>query len=384
MNQRANVLEAASSLLDERARLLGQQLGTGTLTRDEAAAKVLSAAVDSGVVDQMCARHHRHLAHTWDTDGITAAVTSMLAHYALGGPGGEGNLDPSRFTDSTVSASGWVGKVIGSMRTTRILREMRADTRELASPLELERIEVASAEDVALDGVVPEVDEPTRGLPAPSATIRVVHASALHQLLGLPPLRSWRLTRAQKQALLTVLKEASDTPGRVLAGHIEGIDDSTVESIRQLWSGWSQDDVAEVLAKSTPERNISRLLGEAALRRLPRPTARSGEMDRLRGRARDGVPATAKGAVSAVFTAFVDCRVEAYTDLDRIRRRPAASEVARRDASSKAFPVLLQEAERLIDIDRLDLLSGLICLFIDPLPVANSTYFVPTSWRFPS
>lgn len=383
MNQRANVLEAASGLLDERARLLGQQLGAGALTRSEAAAKILAAAVDSGVVQQMCTRHHRGLALNWGFEEVTAAVTSMLARYALGGPGGEGHLDPSRFTDCTVSASGWVGKVIGSMRTPRILREMRVDTRELASPLELQRMEVASAEDVALASQVPEVAETTRGLPSTSATIRLVHASALHQLLGLPPLRSWQLTRADASHLLAVWEETPDAPRRVLAGHVEGIDASTVEAIRSLWLGWSRDDVAEVLAKSTPARDILRLLGEAALRPLPRPAARSGDLNRMRARIRDGVPLPATGAVIAAFEAFLDCRVEPYTDFDRIRRPLSAAEVTRREASREALPVLLQEAARLIDIDRLDLLSGLIGLFIDPLPVADPAYFTPTPWRFP-
>lgn len=382
MTQRANVIEAASSHLDERAHQYGQQLASGDMTQGEAAASVLSSAVDSGVVDQMSDRHYRGLARIWGFDEVTAAVTSMLAHYALGGPGCVGHLDPSRFADGATSATGWVGKVIGSMRTTRILREMRTDTRELVSPMELDQVSVPSAEDVAVAAQVPGVEESTRGLPSTSATIRLVHASALHQLLGLPPLRPWWLSRAQKNTLLAAFDESPAAACRVLAGDVDGIDTSTVEAIWQLWSGWSQDDVAEVLAKSTPERDISRLLGEAALRRLPRPTARSGDLDRMRVRARDGVPASAAAAVSAAFEAFLDGRVELYTDFDRIRRRPAATESARREASVEALPDLLQDAARLIGINRLDLLSGLIGLFIESLPVADPVYFTPTRWRF--
>lgn len=384
MFQRANVLEAASSLLDARARLLGHQLVAGTLTREEAAAKILAAAVDTGVVRQMCDRHHRGLARTRGFDEVNAAVTSMLAHYALGGPGREGHLDPARFADSLESAAGWIGKVVGSMRTTRILREMSVDSRELASPMALERAAVSSAEDAVLAASVPEVDESTRGLPATSATIRVVHASALHQLLGLPPLRPWKLTHEQRADLLVWFEEDPDSPRRILSGDVDGISRSARESIGLLWAGWSRDDVAAMLAKSTSERDIPRVLAEAALRRLPRPTARSGDIARLRDLACDGAPPCAQVAVSSVFEAFVDYRVEPYTDYDRIRRQPTATEVARREASVGAFPALMQEAARLLGIGRLDLVSGLTRLFIDPLPVADSTYYAPTAWRFPS
>lgn len=384
MFQRANVLEAASSLLDARARLLGHQLVAGTLTREEAAAKILAAAVDTGVVRQMCDRHHRGLARTRGFDEVNAAVTSMLAHYALGGPGREGHLDPARFADSLESAAGWIGKVVGSMRTTRILREMSVDSRELASPMALERAAVSSAEDAVLAASVPEVNESTRGLPATSATIRLVHASALHQLLGLPPLRPWKLTHEQRADLLVWFDEDPDVPRRVLSEVADGISSSARESIGLLWAGWSRDDVAAMLAKSTPESDIPHVLASAALRPLPRPTARSGDLDRLRARARDGAPSSAAEAAPAVFEAFLDSQVEAYTDFDRIRRRRTATEVARREASREVFPDLLQEAAQLLGIDEMDLLSGLIGLFIGPLPVANPAYFAPTPWRFPA
>ncbi|MGP5268304.1 hypothetical protein ACTXLV_15200 [Brachybacterium alimentarium] len=306
MSQRAHVLEAASSLLDARSRLLGQQLVSGSLSRDEAAAKVLSESVDSGVVDQMCARHHRRLAEVWGSDVVTAAVMSMLVRYALGTPERDGHLEPDRFADGTASAAGWVGKVIGSMRTTRILREMSVETRGLASSEVLEHAVVGSAEDVVLSGAVPEVDEPTRGLPATSATIRLVHASALHQLLGLPPLRPWNLTDDQRACVLHALRSRSDLLRRVLAGELEGIDERLRESVGVLWAGTSQDDVAAMLALTTPERDIPRVLASAALRPLPRPTARSGDLDRLRARARDGVPEPATTVVMEALEKFLN------------------------------------------------------------------------------
>lgn len=382
MKQRAHVRSASSGLLDERARILGKQHEAGTLTRNEATAKILSAAVDSGVLRQMCHRHHRRLADAWGSDEVTAASTSMLVRYALGNRERDGHLDPQRFVDGTVSAAGWVGKVIGAMRTTRILREMSVETRELAYSGVLERAAVASAEDAVLAAAVPDVDESTRGLPATSATIRLVHASALHQLLGLPPLRPWNLTQDQRVELLEALDSHSESLRRRLAGEFEGIDGPSPESIGRLWAGWSRDDVAAMLALSTPERDIPRVLANAALRQLARPTARSGDLDRLRARARDGVPAFATESFSASFEAFLDCQVEFHTDFDRIRRRPTAIENARREASRAALPALLREASQQIGIGRLDLLSGLIALFIEPLPVADSVYFTPTRWRF--
>lgn len=383
MNPRAHVCSAASGLLDERARRLGQACELGALTRSEAAAKILAAAVDGGVVKLMCHRHHRRLAETWGSNEVTAAVTSMLVRYALGSAERDGHLDPGRFVDGTVSAAGWVGKVIGAMRTTRILREMSVETRELACPGVLERVAVASAEDAVLEGTVPEVETSTHGLPATSATIRLVHASALHQLFGLPPLRPWNLVDDQRVVLLQELKSSPDSLRRVLTGQHEGIDGSSLESVSLLWSGWSQDDVSAMLALSTPERDIPRVLASAALRPLPRPSARSGDVDRLRGRARDGVPEPAAVAVRGAFEAFLDCRVEVYADFDRIRCRPSDTEIARREASREMFPALLLEASQLSGIAERDLLSGVIALFIEPLPVADPVYFTPTSWRFP-
>lgn len=382
MNPRAHVRSAASSLLDDRARILGQECAAGTLTRNAAAAKILSAAVDSGVLQLMCHRHHRRLAESWGSDEVNAAVTSMLARYALGGAERDGHLEPDRFVDGTVSAAGWVGKVVGAMRTTRILREMSVETRELACPGALEHMAVASAEDAVLAGAVPEVEQPTRGLPATSATIRLVHASALHQLLGLPPLHAWNLTHEQRTDLLVWIEEDPAAPRRVLTGNLEGIDGSVCESVSLLWAGWSQEDVAAILALSTHVRDIPRVLANAALRPLPRPTACSGDLDRLRARALDGVPGPAATAVRAAFEGFLDCRVEVYTDFDRIRRRPTATETARRDVSQGALPPLLYEAAQQIGIGHQDLLSGLIALFIEPLPVADPVYFTPTPWRF--
>lgn len=384
MIQHAGILERASSRLDDRARVLGQQFEAGTLTRSGAAAKILSVAVDSGVIASMCHRHHRRLAEAWGSDEVTAAVTSMLVRYALGDVERDGHLEPGRFVNGTVSAAGWVGKVIGAMRTTRILREMSVETRELAAPLALEHATVVSAEDAVLAGTVPEVDESTRGLPATSATIRVVHASALHQLLGLPSLRAWKLADDQRAVLLHELESCPDSLRRVLAGELEGIDRSVRESVGLLWAGWSQDDVAALLALTTSERDIPRVLASAALRPLPRPTARSGDLERFRARARDGVPVSAASAANTAFEVFLDCQVELYTDFDRTRRKSTATEAARREASRAALPALLLEASQQIGIGHLDLLSGLIALFIEPLPVADPVYFTPTSWRFPA
>ncbi|MFI8776581.1 hypothetical protein ACIGH6_05760 [Brachybacterium paraconglomeratum] len=383
MISRAHVRSAASDLVNDRARNLGDHYVASALTRKAATAKILAAAVDSGVVAHMCRRHHQRLAEVWGRDEVTSAITSMLVQYALGDAGSDGHLDPVRFADGSASAAGWVGKVIGSMRTTRILREMSIETRELAVPLALERAVVASAEDAVLAASIPAVEASTRGLPATSATIRVVHASALHQLLGLPALRPWDMTRVQSVQLRQVLEHYPEEFRRVLAGDVAGVDPPVGESIRALWAGWDRDDVSEMLALSTPDRDIPRVLASAALRPLPRPTIHSRALERLRVRARDGVPESAGAALSEAFEAFLDSRVELHTDFDRIRRRPTGAETARRAESRDRLPVLLHEAAQPLGISDLDLLSGLIAMFIDPLPVADPVYFTPTSWRFP-
>lgn len=354
------------------------------LTRSEAAAKILSVAVDSGVVAQMCRRHHQRLAAAWGSDEVGSAVTAMLVRYALGDAECDGHLDPGRFADGSASAAGWIGKVIGSMRTTRILREMSIETRELAVPPVLERAAVASAEDDALAASVPDIAESTRGLPATSATIRLVHASALHQLLGLPALRPWDLSRVQSDQLRQVLERHPEVLRRVLAEGITGVEPSVREAIRALWSGWDQDDVSAMLALSTPDRDIPRVLASAALRPLPRPTIGSRDLERLRARVQGGFPGPVAAAVSRAFEAFLDCRVEAYSDFDRIRRQPTGAETARRHASRADLPALLHEAAKQLGVTDLDLSSGLTALFLEPLPVADPVYFTPTSWRFPA
>lgn len=384
MNSRAHVRSVPSGVLDDRSRLLGQQHGTGSLTRSEAAAKILSVAVDSGVVQLMCRRHHHRLADVWGSDEVLSAVTAMLVRYALGDGEQEGHLNPHRFADGTVSAAGWVGKVIGAMRTVRILRDMSVEARELAVPSVLEQASVASAEEAMLAAAVPEVDDSTRGLPAISATIRLVHASALHQLLGVPPLRPWDLTHDQTVDLRKSIMHRPEVLRSVLVAEDGGVEPSIRESVVLLWAGWSRDDVAAMLAVSTPMRDVPRVLASAALSPLPRPSAQSRDLDRLRACARDGVPAPAAGAVSAATKAFLDSRVEFHSDFDRIRRQPTATETTRREASRDMFPALLQEASQQIGIGHLDLLSGLIGLFIEPLPVADSAYFTPTAWRFPA
>lgn len=242
MTPRAHVRSVASGLLDDRARNLGEQVEAGELTRDAAAAKILVAAVNSGVVASMCRRHYQRLADVWGSDEVCSAVTTMLVRYALGSPDRDGNLDPARFADGAASAAGWIGKVIGAMRTTRILREMSVETRELAVPSVLERASAASAEDDVLAAVVPEIDETTRGMPATSATLRMVHASALHQLLGLPPLQPWCLTREQQNGVLDALERHPEQVSRILRGDRGGTSGAVAKAVKVLWAGWSRDD----------------------------------------------------------------------------------------------------------------------------------------------
>src|SRR5690625_4742346 len=177
MDSRSDTLDAGTSRLDERARRLGAAVLATQVSRYEAACQVLAEAVESGGVAAMCARHHRGLASAWDIDEITSAVTTMLVAYALDGPDRTRHLDVSRFASGATSASGWVGKVIGSMRATRILREMRSEPTVPADCETLEQVPTASIEDQILAPRAADIEAHTKGLPAASSTIGLIHAS---------------------------------------------------------------------------------------------------------------------------------------------------------------------------------------------------------------
>lgn len=381
MDSRSATLDVGTARLDERAHQLGQAVLAGDVSELEAAGQVLAEAVESSVIMRMCARHHRGLAAAWDVDEITSAVTSMLVSYSLPSLGRDGRLDVTRFADGTTSAAGWIGKVIGAMRATRILREMHTDTAVLTDSEKLEQVPAPGVEEQVLAPRTSDLEERTKGLPAASASVRLIHASALHDLLGVPPLRAWELTPAQRDAVLESVGEDPGFPARVLVGSVT--DDPIPTLVSVLWGGWSRDDVAAMLAASTPGRDIPRLLCQAALRPLPRPRARSGELSRIRARAHDGVPASARPAVQGVLEAFLDVEVEAYTDFDRIRRPLSDMEQSRRDASRTALPGLVEEAARQLGVTTLDVTSGLIGLFTEPLAIVESRNFTPTVWRFP-
>src|SRR5699024_9873438 len=112
------------------------------------------------------------------------------------------------------------------------------------------------------------------------ATVGLIHASALHDLLGLPPLRAWELTAAQRGRLLRAVDDDPALVGRVLSA--AAVDDPAAAAIGVLWGRWDRDDVSAMLAATTEERNIPLLLARAALRPLPRPAARSGQLSRIR------------------------------------------------------------------------------------------------------
>lgn len=384
MDSRSDTLDAGTGRLDERARRLGAAVLATQVSRHEAACQVLAEAVESGVVAAMCARHHRGLSSAWDIDEITSAVTTMLVAYALGSPGRDGHLDVTRFADGSTSASGWVGKVIGSMRATRILREMRTEPTVPADSEALEQVPAAGVEDQVLAPQVADIEAHTKGLPATSATIGLIHASALHELLGLPPLHAWELTPAQRRKLLAAVDVDPQLPARVLAGGASDADRPVPGWIEALWGRWSRDDIDAMAALSSPVRDIPHLLCQAALRPLPRPTARSGTLDRIQAQIRHFVPDHAAPAVTAALEAFIDAEVETYTDFDRIRRPLTAEQRSRRASSTAALPDLCGQAARQLGVDRLDVLSGLVSLFLDPLPVVDARYFTPTPWRFPT
>src|SRR5699024_1961825 len=211
-------LTAGTGRLDEHARDLGRAVLASEMAQHEAACQVLGAAVWSVVCAALCARHHRGLGSAWAIGEITSAVTSVLVDYALKTPRRDGHLDVTCFADGVTSASGWIGKVIGSMRPTRILREMHADASLFADPDTLAQTPTPSAEEQLLGVRAPDVQGDTKGMPATSAAVRLVHASALRALLGLPPRRAWDLTPAQRRELRAAVDVDPQLPARVPAG----------------------------------------------------------------------------------------------------------------------------------------------------------------------
>lgn len=381
---RTSTLDAGPARLDEHARQLGLRVASDELDADEAACQVLATAVDCGVVRQMCARHHRQLAARWSIDDITGTVTTMLVGYALTNSERPGHLEVVRFADGTTSASGWVGKVIGAMRASRILRGMHEDATTRVDLLgDTDPTSASSAEETALDEHTVDVEDQTRGLPATSATIRLVHASALHQLLGLPPLRAWCLTAAQRTELTHLLEEDRTLARRAFTSDPD-LPPGAEEALTALWSGWDRDDVAAMLEKSTSTRDIPHLLCLAALLPLPRPQSRNGDLARTRRRALSAAPSSAQSVVAAAFDAFLGTEVETHTDFDRIRRPLSSADVDTRAVSAQQLPTRLKEAAAAMGVSDLDLWSGMTALFIDPLPVVDPIYFTPTPWRFRS
>src|SRR5699024_7711617 len=138
-----------------------------------------------------------------------------------------------------------------------------------ADPDTLEQTPTPSAEEQLLSVRAPDVQEHTKGMPATSATVRLVHASALHELLGLPPLRAWELTPAQRRKLLAAVDVDPQLPARVLAGGASDADRPVPGWIEALWGRWSRDDIDAMAALSSPVRDIPHLLCQAALRPLP-------------------------------------------------------------------------------------------------------------------
>src|SRR5699024_1015810 len=116
---------------------------------------------------------------------------------------------------------------------------------------------------------------------------------------------------------------------------------------------------------------------------LPRPTARSGDLDRIRTRAREAVPAGARPTVARVLEAFLDAEVAVYTDFDRIRRPLPDEQAIRRENATTALPGLLDEPASPLHVTRAVVLSGLIEMLIERVPVADPVHCCPTTWRFP-
>src|SRR5699024_10511067 len=152
------------------------------------------------------------------------------------------------------------------------LRAMHADAALFADPDTLEQTPTPSAEDQLLSARAPDVREHTQGMPRTSATLRLVHASALHQLLGLPPLQASELSSAQRRARRAAVDVDPQPPARVLAGGASDADGPVPGWIEALWGRWSRDDIDAMAALSSPVRDIPHLLFQAALRPLPRPT----------------------------------------------------------------------------------------------------------------
>src|SRR5690625_7099784 len=105
-----------------------------------------------------------------------------------------------------------------------------------------------------------------------------------------------------------------------------------------MWGRCPRADSDPMDALSPPVRDIPHLLCQAALRPLPRPTARSGTLDRIQAQIRHFVPDHAAPAVTAALEAFIDAEVETYTAFDRMRRPLTAEQRSRRASSTAALP----------------------------------------------
>lgn len=376
-------METRLSPLDDHARDLARSVAAGELSNTEAVGSILAAAMDRGVISQQIAQAHgsalSRLRH--ESDEFVDAATFMLVGYAL--PDGKDSpLDVTRFAEDDSSATGWIRRTVASFRASRIEREIR-HVRHMAY-LEDEVFPEPASEDPAVFPVdVPdhdEMSEAARDKRKDGEALLFIHASVLYDLLGGPALRWWALSDAERTRVLAVLDEDPSLPRRALTG-AEAEDEADL--VCELWEDWSDEQIAEATAKSSSDRDIVGLLTRAAVTPFPKPPPGNRGRDEraLRRRIQAGL-GLSRDFSDRLFDGFMGSKVALHCDKDRRRAPLDPTAFVERVASASSFPATLFAASSASGVPHDDLLSGLVRIVLDHVPVLDPRHFTPTGWSF--
>lgn len=362
--------------IDQHARHLGDRVLAEDLSNEDAASLLVSYAVRHGDARRAVIwAHHGAMLSTDDDEFIDCAVHLMVT-YVLPREGRPSPVDVSRFACGE-SAQGWLRHLARCIRSTRIHREIGRRHRE--EPLSDHDRAVADVDHPSMEAVY-ELREASGKVPRAGQSIVLLHASVLHRLFDGPALQSWCLTTTERTRLRDVLDRDPRLPYRVLkAGSSETGDDA--ELVRLMWSSWCEEGVRDVLAKSTADRDVVGLLTKAAVVPLPRPGKSTGAMSSIRAKLRSALPQVDRSLLMTTLDAFIAAYVAPVSEKDYTRRPLDPEEALRRQMLAPAFPNLIREVARSSGVAPEDLLSGLIDLFLAPIPAVSSEAFTPTGWR---
>lgn len=365
--------------LDEHARALADRVLSGDISGDEAAAALLAEAVGSGVAQRVVREIHWRAMRDARDDEFVGGAIHLLTTYVLARPERPSPLDVTRFARDE-SAEGWLRSILRRIRSTRIEREIaRRDDRDL-----LWEHESAYEHDPVIGPVAPDVQdlrEAQHGMERGRESILMLHASVLHRLFEGPALRWWKLSLTERRALKRALDE---DPGLAMRSLRPSSDEEgeIPDLVRLIWSSWCASGIADVISKSTDERDVVGLLTRAAVSPLPRPGDRTGAMRSLRSQVLATFPEVERSLAVSAFDAFCAAFVAETSEKDRTSRPLDEVERVRTESLAQTFPSLLREVARASGVRSLDYLSGLTALFLDTVPAVSSEAFTPTPWRF--